>query len=183
MPVFKNVENSKVMDSDSKEYWISRAVAVVVIPLFRLPDGSVQVPTGIRSNTTPDQHGKAGLVCGYLDWNESAFEAVKREAWEELGVDLGAYFRQDEEPQPCFVQSHPSQDDRQNVTLRYRFMIDVEELPELKTSKEVDHCLWIRDHHNYKAQCAFNHASLISEAFYDQPRQFKFDKNGPPIVF
>lgn len=158
MKKFKNTPNKPV--------WISRSVAVVAIPVFQLPDKSLNVPVGVRSDSTPDHQGQIGLVCGYLDWDESGWEAVKRECWEEVGLDLDALLPNISSVQPYFVQSDPEMDDRQNVTLRYRFLISVEELPGLTSSSETSDVFWISNQNLItRSKFAFNHGDLIGDSF------------------
>jgi 8-oxo-dGTP pyrophosphatase MutT (NUDIX family) len=177
---FSNRQNESVT-VDGKTHWISRSVAVVVIPIFRLPDNSFHIPVGVRSATTPDHQGKLGLVCGYLDWDESGIQACLRESWEELGLDLSPY--DIGSIQPYFVQTDPSQDDRQNITLRYRFMVDVEDLPLLSPSAEVESSCWIQGNSLTflrglsGGDFAFNHADLLIDAFSEALRFSKMFKH------
>jgi 8-oxo-dGTP pyrophosphatase MutT (NUDIX family) len=169
---FFNTPNEAVQ-VDGKTIHVSRAVAVVMIPIFRLPDKSLHIPVGVRSASTPDHQGKFGLVCGYLDWDESGMQAAVRETWEEIGLDLTAYFWKNEvkDIQPYYVQSNPDDDVRQNVTLRYRLMFDVLELPTLNKSQEVHSAHWISDSSavllkpNSIDRFAFNHYHLIVDTF------------------
>jgi 8-oxo-dGTP pyrophosphatase MutT (NUDIX family) len=191
---FTNTENP-VITHKGKQIHISRSIAVVMIPIFRLPDNSLHIPTGVRSNLTPDHQGKIGLVCGYLDWDESAFGAAVRETWEELGLNLTEYLWNGdlESVQPYFVQSHPAKDDRQNVTLRYRLMFDVMTLPKLSKGPEVHSAQWLGDSSAILAmgntletdnadRFAFNHWELVRDAFAiarDCSGQHKHYPNGP----
>jgi 8-oxo-dGTP pyrophosphatase MutT (NUDIX family) len=187
---FENRPNLSIVHN-GEQLWISRAVAVVVIPIFRLPDNSRFIPVGVRSNSTPDYQGKFGLVCGYLDWDETGTQACIREMWEELGLDLSEFIKSDNDIYPYFVQTDPTKDDRQNVTLRYRFMIDVPELPLLSSGVEVESAHWIEGnsvmlltnigHGNF----AFNHADLLIDGFSKSmslSRKFRHDINGPILI-
>lgn len=187
---FQNRPNQSIVH-EGKERWLARSVAVVVIPIFRLPNNSRHIPVGVRSTSTPDHQGKFGLVCGYLDWDESATQACIRETWEELGLNLSDYIKRDNDVYPYFVQSDPTQDDRQNVTLRYRFMIDVPDLPILTPSAEVKSVHWIEGNSAMLlnnigyGNFAFNHGDLLIDAFSQAlhlSRKFKYDANGPLMV-
>lgn len=185
MPNFNNTPNFKIVDKDGQTYWQSQSVAVVGIPVFRLPNLSLWIPAGIRSDKMCDHQGKLGLVCGYLDWDESAWDAVWREMWEEVGLDLSVYFDRNFDSQPSSIQSDPTKDDRQNVFcwVRYRHLIDVEQLPTLKSSAEVSAAVWIEEgfeSHEY----AFNHDSLVADAFrcaqnLSYGRKIEFQVNRP----
>lgn len=182
-PNFNNTPNFKITSKDGETYWQSRSMAVVGIPVFRLPNLSLWIPAGIRSDKMCDYQGKLGLVCGYLDWDESAWDAMRREMWEEIGLDLSVYFDRSSEPQPSSIQSDPKKDDRQNVTLRYRNLIDVEQLPELKSSAEVSAAVWIEEG-SESNEYAFNHGELVTDAFrcaqnLSHGRKIEFKLNRP----
>jgi 8-oxo-dGTP pyrophosphatase MutT (NUDIX family) len=153
---FKNRPNQCV--------WISRSVAVLAVVFFRHQNRTF-VPLGKRSVHCPTGVGKYGLVAGYLDWDESASEAVIREVWEELGIDL----RELGKPvagdlnQPYYVFSDPNEDAAQNVTLRFLCVFEVEQLPQLKPSPEVESAEWVAVDKAISMDLAFNHAEIIKE--------------------
>jgi 8-oxo-dGTP pyrophosphatase MutT (NUDIX family) len=97
-PCFNNKPNFQVYDGKSS-YWISRSVAVVMVPIFQCRQ-SLWVPLGLRSSVMlcPNMWALPG---GFIDWNENASDCVRRETWEELGLDLDKYGGV--EPQPKFV--------------------------------------------------------------------------------
>lgn len=191
---FISTENPVIIH-EGKPIHVSRSIAVVMIPVFRLADNSLHIPLGVRSSLTPDHQGKLGLVCGYLDWDESAFGAAVRETWEELGLDLTQYLWNTniESVQPYYVQSGPGLDARQNVTLRYRLMFDVMTLPKLSKGPEVDSAQWLGDSSAILAmdtslgtdnadRFAFNHYDLVNDAFSaarDCSAQRNHYPNGP----
>lgn len=151
-PVFTNRPNQVVH--------LSRSVAVMVVPVFRRPSGTLWVPLGQRSNKVSDA-GKWCLPCGYLDWDESLCEAAIRETYEEIGLDLSGLLPD----QAWFTQSDPQMDKRQNVTHRFGCIIDVDELPDLTIDHiEVVAAEWckVADAVN-RNDLAFNHASIIRE--------------------
>lgn len=146
--------------------WISRSVAVLAITFFH-HNGQVFVPLGKRSMTCPTEAGKYGLVAGYLDWDETASEAVIREVWEELGIDLTALGtpQRGSLEQPYYVFSDPNQDAAQNVTLRFFCRFEVRELPELKASGEVDDAQWFLVQNALHMNLAFNHAEILKSCY------------------
>ena len=139
--------------------YVSRSVAVMVVPIFSVGGGALYVPMGRRGESVSDA-GKWCLPCGYLDWDENARSAAIREAYEEIGLDLSDHLPD----QPWFVQSEPSKDARQNVTLRFGCLVDVPSLPPLKPSIEAPEVEWwgVTDAINSK-DLAFNHNVLILE--------------------
>lgn len=153
-------------DGPNQPVWVSRSVAVLAIPFFYF-DHKVWVPLGKRSATCPTEAGKYGLPAGYLDWDESASEAMIRETWEELGLNLQSFDkpRLGSTEQPYFVFSDPKGDASQNVTLRFEFTFEVEELPELKPSAEVEEANWFLVEDAIAMELAFNHAEILKELY------------------
>ena len=139
---FDNIPNKQVEDLQGKRHWISRSVAVVVIPFFELiSTGDIYIPLGKRSTNMNLFPGAWGLVAGFLDWNESAQECVKREVWEELGLDLDEFGEVPE--QPSYVYSLPNAGEGETVSLRFVVKYKVNELPVLNPQcDEVADTLW-----------------------------------------
>lgn len=165
---FNNKKNECVTTTEGKEIWVSRSVAVT-LTCIALYKGEFYVLISKRGPDCPDNVGKWCLPCGYLDWNETGVEAVMREAWEEVGLDLSPWIYDDE--QPWYVNTDPSEN-RQNISLRYGMFINIgyEELPVLIPNnegegREVDDAIWmpIRDIDSY--DFAFNHCQSIKD-FY-----------------
>lgn len=150
-PTFTNTPN--------KVAYLSRHVAVMVVPVFCCGN-TLYVPLGQRSGKVSDS-GKWCLPCGYLDWDESAQDAVIREAYEELGLDLRGLISD----QPWFVQSDPKRDARQNVTLRFGCINFVDKLPDLTIDgSEVVAAEWRTVSTAIgSTDLAFNHAQIVDE--------------------
>lgn len=141
-------------------FFNSRSVAVLVVPFFRLKK-LIWVPLGQRSEKVSDP-GKWCVPCGYLDWDESGREAAIREAYEELGLDLRQYIY----PSPWYVQSDPSKDARQNVTLRYYAYCECDELPELTFDAECISAEWREVEAAISStDLAFNQAKIIEDLY------------------
>ena len=72
-----------------------------------------------------DNPGKQCVICGYIDWDETGFDAIRRETYEETGIDLNCL--NDDvvyiSDQPYFVKTDPGEN-RQNVTLNCVFEYD-----------------------------------------------------------
>lgn len=165
-----NNRHNWFIEQDQKIYWISRSVAVLPILMFVVSESgrdSVFVPLGKRGLDLPDENGKWSLAGGYLDWDETAGEAVIRETYEELGLDLLLIgdrclkFQGDME-QPYFVSSIPRL--RQNVTLEFPLMFWVEELPQLSpqvSTGEVEEARWFDLETALQSELAFGHQNTI----------------------
>ncbi|MEM9164375.1 MAG: NUDIX domain-containing protein, partial [Cyanobacteria bacterium P01_F01_bin.4] len=85
---FKNRPN-RCLDIQGEELWISRSVTVLPVILF-VQETGIYVPLNKRGKALPDEVGKWALPGGYLDYDETAGEAVMREVWEELGLNIPA---------------------------------------------------------------------------------------------
>ena len=165
---FKSTPN-RCIHHKGEEIWISRSVTVLPV-LFFVSKGIRYVPLGQRGEDLPDGVGLWGLPGGYLDYDETATQAVYREVWEELGLDIPQLledFRfEGDLNHPYQVYSTPLR--RQNVTLKYPIMFYLEdaELPKLtpQVSKgEVVEARWFEVEEALKMPLAFNHHEVMQE--------------------
>jgi 8-oxo-dGTP pyrophosphatase MutT (NUDIX family) len=117
---FNNTPN-KCIKVDNNEYWISRAVAVVGILIFRNIDTQIDYVLLEKRSEKMDHPNQWCVPCGYLDFNEDGWECLTREVWEETGFYLSDYVKNinfDNDKQPFFVNTNPGEN-RQNIALRY----------------------------------------------------------------
>ncbi len=164
---FNNTPN-RCLQVDGEEIWVSRSVTVLPA-LFFVQGQDVSVPLGLRGDGMPDECGKWSLPGGYLDYDETAGEAVIRESWEELGLNLIAlkekYRFEGSLDQPYDVLSQPWR--RQNVTLRFPLMFFLEpedSLPVLEprvSSEEVIEAKWFPLQEALKMPLAFYHHEIL----------------------
>jgi len=169
-PKFKNRPNPHL------DIWISRAPAVVGIIFAFGVEGGSRVLVIKRSDKMPDEPNKYGAPSGYLDWDESGFEAMTREVYEETSLYLPNYdpfliFNNYE--QPFYVHSDPTTDTLQNVSLTYVmvydfhkepdfFPADIEKYEDFETAKV--EWLKLQDFYNTQYEWAFNHNKRIEMA-------------------
>ena len=160
---------------DNKEYWISRACAVVVCVIgsdYEKTDPCLLVSK--RGPGCPDHIGKWQFTCGYLDWDESLEQAAQRELYEELSLLL---------PIEAFkifeISSNPEHDARQNVVIRFRVSMKLEELQLMLDTGEINKNSWSRGGEENEIDdikliplsevdnyvWAFNHRELIDRLF------------------
>lgn len=172
---FNNVQNKSYL-VDGQLIWDSRSVAVAGVTFaWKKNDEYPHVLISKRGPKSADFKGLMNVVCGYLDRNESATEAMIRETWEEVGLNLPEIIENSLDvvnnmEQPWYTMSEPTQN-RQNVTLRFGlcFMIDDDaELPELTTiyneiEGEVEDPQWIPFDDVDKYEWAFGHDQVIKE--------------------
>lgn len=149
------------IEIDGKEYWISRAIAVVGF-VFCLMDKQLYVLANKRGKGTPDFQGYWNCPCGYLDYDETTKQACSRETAEETNLyvnpDSWVLFGIDDNPKS----------NRQNVTFSYYTFSDRLYKGQTVYAKgaeenEVEDVEWIPISKINEYQWAFNHRKLISE--------------------
>lgn len=182
-PIFKNKPNPHVIynyDSGdgvkvNQDFWVSRACAVVGIVFAFGVEGGPRVLVIKRSAEIPDEPNKYGAPSGYLDWNETGFDAMNREVYEETSMYLPDYdpfliFNNYE--QPFYVHSDPTTK-FQNVSLTYVmvydfnghpdfFPLDIENYSDFETAKV--EWLKLQEFYNSNYEWAFNHNKRIEMA-------------------
>lgn len=172
---FNNKPN-KCYDIDGKKIWASRSAAVAgVIFVWKKSDELPYVLSSKRGPKSADFRGMMNCCCGYIDWNESATEAMIRETWEEVGLNIKEILESDVDiinnmNQPWFVASEPTQN-LQNITLRFGMCFDLDDdkpLPELTTEHnevvgEVEDPQWIPFDQIDNYEWAFGHNQVIND--------------------
>ena len=115
----------KFNNTPNQHLFISRAPAIVGV-IFALRPGGIKVLITKRSATMMDEPNKYCVPCGYLDWDETGYEGMTREVFEETSLYLPDYekFKKfDNNKQPFWVKTDPK-DNRQNVSLLYLTYFD-----------------------------------------------------------
>jgi len=159
------------------DVWISRAPAVVGIIFALGLEGGVRVLVIKRSKNMREEPLKFGAPSGYLDWEETGFEGITREIYEETSLYLPNYkdflvFNNKE--QPFYVQTDPTKDKNQNVSLTYVMVYNFSdhqnffpEYVEKYINKETAKVEWLNlnDFYNIdNREWAFNHDERIKMA-------------------
>lgn len=169
-PLFKNRPNTCHTLPDGTELWISRSCAVMSIVAAKC-DGEIYIALGKRGEGVPDEKGKFCLSCGYMDWDENAFDAARREVWEELGLDVSDEREWGYNTQPWWVQSEPTAN-RQNITMRFWFRANCLELPQLSAENseenEVEELCWVPLKEAVEMDLAFNHQLVLKQFFKNE---------------
>jgi 8-oxo-dGTP pyrophosphatase MutT (NUDIX family) len=168
-PEFKNRGNEEVELKDGRKVWLSRSPAAVLVVLGIYKD-NIFVLIEKRSQTMTDAPGEYALISGYIDYNETSWEACVREAYEETGLNILQYkslFINDDYSQPFFVNSDP-QENRQNIALNHCIIIDFsKKLPkeiESYTNEEISEVKWLPIEYVQKYKFAFKHKERIYQA-------------------
>jgi len=163
-----------------QDFWVSRAPAVVGIIFAFGVDNGTRVLVIKRSTKMRDEPNKYGAPSGYLDWDESGFDGMMREVYEETSMylpDYEPFLIFNNNKQPFFVQDDPKKDKNQNVSLTYlvvydfasdpeSFPIEIEKYSDSETAKV--EWLKLTDFYNVfpyleneKREWAFNHDERI----------------------
>jgi ADP-ribose pyrophosphatase YjhB (NUDIX family) len=163
-----NTPNESIV-YNGKLKFLSRSVAVLGLIAFRSTksycssDWDYFVPLSTRAANLQEP-GKKGLVCGYLDYDETLTDALRREFHEEIGLDLYGKPILGSIDHPYFIQSDPRQDALQNVTMRYRAVFQTPVLPDLRTSLEALDPQWYPLSEAVQMDdLAFNHQTLLQD--------------------
>ena len=157
----------------------SRSIAILAIIVARDASGRFHVLAGERGPAV-DQSDRWCLVCGYLDWDEDLRDALRREVWEEAGLDLAALEAAGAATipdQPLFLRSDPASH-RQNLTAHFPVEIHADALPAPSAANaepgEVQQVAWLELSAPVVSArpWAFQHEELLLElaAFIDGER-------------
>ena len=123
------MKNFKIKGVDGKDYWISRSVAVhaqIILHDIEGDSGDVFVLLIRRGPGCPDHVGKLADITGYVDWDERLEEALIREVYEEVGLDLRKVRHQKE---VSWIYDVP--EGLQNITIGYRVHASLNEVRRL----------------------------------------------------
>ena len=149
----------------SGKYWVSRSVAVVGFIFCKDQKGKWYVLANQRGNNAPDFKHHWNCVCGYLDYDENANEAIKREVWEETGLDILRHTFI-----PYFVNSS-KYENRQNVTIRFYNILngDITKWSNFSFENnepgEVANIRWIAIDDIDEYTWAFDHDAIIKDVY------------------
>jgi len=183
-PIFNNTPNEHFRMSYQTprgniglDFWISRAPAVVGIIFAIGVEGGTKVLVIKRSKKMREEPNKYGAPSGYLDWDETGYEGITREIFEETSMYLPDYepfliFNNNE--QPFYVQSDPQKDRNQNISLTYVLVYDFTNSPDFFPKEIESHVdfettkvewLSLSDFYNENREWAFHHDERIKSAY------------------
>lgn len=167
--MFNNTSNECIKSTEGKEYWISRSVALVA-NLFAKVNDNLYILTEKRSMKM-DSPGLQCLVCGYLDWDETGWEGITREIFEETGIEIEKLRKDvvyDNNKQPYYVKTEIDEN-KQNVSLNYVILYDFDKdghYVMLESEKfndaEIDEVKWIHVDEIFNYKWAFAHDKRIN---------------------
>lgn len=124
---FRNKSNICVT-IEGNEFWISRSNVVVGFVFAIDQNGKFNVLIINRSIKMTYPH-KLCAPCGYLDYNETIYEAMIREVYEEGGLylpDYSKYVFLDNEKKPIYILDDTF-DNKQNISFIFLTILDFSE--------------------------------------------------------
>jgi 8-oxo-dGTP pyrophosphatase MutT (NUDIX family) len=168
MKKFKNKSNIPHKLDNGKIIWEDRSIAVTGTIIIKIDDNYF-VLAAKRGYKSIDFQGKWNLICGYLDWNETLSEAIEREIWEEVGLDLNIvkkFCLVNNLNYPWLINDNPNKSNKQNVTHHFGCISVVDKFPLLtveynEVNGEVEDYLWISINSIDDYNWAFNHNKII----------------------
>lgn len=166
---FNNRHNIPHKLSDGRIAWESRSLVVVPI-IYAEYNGETYTPIVLRGKYVEATPNRWCAPCGYLDYDETLFDAARRELWEEAGLDLHYWAtNQDNNIEPVKINSS-IHEDKQNVSVYFVFRGAVSKLQTLTIENcekgELEDCMWVSLKDLHKYNLAFNHDKIIQH-FYE----------------
>jgi ADP-ribose pyrophosphatase YjhB (NUDIX family) len=159
------MKNFEVVDKETnKKHWISRSMAVTVVPVVISKEGEVSVLVETRGPGCPDNIGKHVFPCGYLDYDETLREAGARELYEEIGLKVKP------ENLIFFGINDDIKSNLQNVTARFVIVLDAEDILGKMDSKEINTDTKSRGGEENEV----SEVSLVPLSKYDDSEQWAF---------
>ena len=179
IPKFNNKQNIKVrIKSSDEEHYISRAVSLDAAIMIREED-DFKVLITKRSEMMSTEPSKWCLPCGHLDWNETCYEGILREVYEEVGIylpDHETFLVENNTEREFNTNSKPSNSEKGNVAFQYIFVYDFENIMPVKLQhlnickNEVEDYKWVNlsdiFYNKLELDWAFNHDQVIKSAYY-----------------
>src|ERR1035437_8405705 len=177
------MDTPKFHNRANPQIWISRAPALVGV-IFMLHTDGVHVLIIKRSNIM-DEPNKYAAPSGYLDWDETGYEGIIRELYEETSFYLREYEKFcvfDNNKEPFFTQTNPKADKKQNVSIYYisvydftenvdKFPFDIEKFKCNETA-EIK-IMPVKTFFNSQLDWAFHHDERIKQALEFLNKNYK----------
>lgn len=151
--MFKNRPNQCV--------YISRSVAVVGA-VFLLCKDKMYILITRRAEHMPDEPNRWCLPCGYLDWDETIYEATIREIYEETHLDLNLAYKMHAYPE-IHIDS-TCRNEKQNVSVVSAFLIESDEFPDLELTNETNAVAWCATENVHDKNLTFGHQEVVVRA-------------------
>ena len=150
---------------NGKEYWISRSVATVCMVFKTQDKNKLYLMVEKRGKGTPDFQGCWCFPCGYLEYDVTLEENMKKEIFEETGMVID-----ENELELISINSSPKEN-HQNVSVTYVYYVNNENFDLAKAyggeMDEVDEVQWLEvgNFVNGELQINYDKINNISWAF------------------
>lgn len=158
---FKNKPNKKVKLENGEEVFLARNVSLNALVLY-----SDEVLL-IKRSKNMSEGGKWCLPCGYLDWDETPYQAALRELYEETGLkesDVTPLLKEHNSHEPLYLLTTRLDSPQQNIELTYVFLLEGKHkdlnVPEW-AAFEVNEIKWVKTSELSKYDIAFEHDKII----------------------
>lgn len=177
------METPKFHNRPNPQIWISRAPALVGV-IFMIHPTAMHVLI-IKRSEIMDEPNKFAAPSGYLDWDETGYEGITRELFEETSFYLPEYEKFcvfDNNKESFFTQTNPKADKKQNVSIYYislydftenvdKFPFDIEKFKCNETA-EVK-IMPVKTFFNSQLDWAFHHDERIKQALEFLNKNYK----------
>lgn len=193
-PQFVHRPNEKVRTTTGREVYLSRASSVVAqVCVYAMTQAKWYILLVKRGEACPDFQGDWCLPCGYLDWDETLYQAMIREVYEETGLYLpklhthaqcqATYpctFAIDATVQPWLIYDTPT-GNRQNLAFHYASWLawtgdPLPTLTRLHPAESAD-LQWVEIHTACAMTLAFGHQHRIQALIHEQATAFRQVEN------
>lgn len=193
-PQFVHRPNEKVRTTTGREVYLSRACSVVAqVCVYAMTQAKWYILLVKRGEACPDFQGDWCLPCGYLDWDETLYQAMIREVYEETGLYLpklhthaqcqATYpctFAIDATVQPWLIYDTPTSN-RQNLAFHYASWLawtgdPLPTLTRLHPAESAD-LQWVEIHTACAMTLAFGHQHRIQALIHEQATAFRQVEN------
>lgn len=187
-PHFHHRQNKKIRTTTGQDVYLSRASSVVAqVCLYETIQAKWYILLVKRGEACPDFQGDWCLPCGYLDWDETLYQAMIREVYEETGLYLSELhrhpqcqtthpctFAMDATVQPWLIYDTPT-GNRQNLAFHYASWIawtgDLPTLTRLHPAESAD-LEWVEIKTACEMTLAFGHQHRIQALWLNQTECF-----------
>ena len=181
-PQFSNRPNSRIHTQDGRVLHHARANAVVAeICLYDTQQQTWSILLMQRGLQDQEFAGYWALPSGYLDWDETLYQAMMREVYEETGLWLPAVLQQSKavsaDAEPWRISDVPA-GEKQNLAFHYAvlFAWSNDDYPELSVQSDDPHetlsAKWVGMQHASHMGLAFAHQHNIQQLLQQKAQDF-----------
>lgn len=183
-PQFHNRPNPRIQTQDGRKLHHARANAVVAeICLYDIQQKTWSILLMQRGLQDAEFAGYWALPAGYLDWDETLYQAMQREVYEETGLWLPAVLAHAPaviaDPKPWRINDAPT-DQKQNLAFHYAvlFAWSSADYPALSVQsedpRETLNAKWVDLQQAAEMDLAFVHQKHIRQLLVQHAEDFSW---------